>query len=191
MNYKVKLKNIKAFAFDVDGVFTNGNIMCMPDGDLIRTYNAKDGFGLRMAFMNGYKIAIISGGESESIKKRFMPALANEVYMGSRDKVPVFNTFCKKYNLDPSEVAYVGDDLPDIPVLRVCGLSVCPADAVEEVRSVCDFVSLFGGGCGCVRDLVEQVMKIQGKWLFNPAHYEEWREKRDEAFEQMYGKEKK
>jgi 3-deoxy-D-manno-octulosonate 8-phosphate phosphatase (KDO 8-P phosphatase) len=186
MNYKVKLRGIRGFAFDVDGVFTTGSVMCLPDGDLIRTYNAKDGFGLRMAFMNYYKIAIISGGESESIKKRFMPTLANEVYMGSRNKVPTFLEFCKKYNLKPEEVAYVGDDLPDIPVLQICGLAVCPADAVEEVKAVCDYVSLYKGGKGCVRDLVEQVLKIQGKWEFNPNHYKDWREKRDEAFEEMY-----
>lgn len=170
-NYKTKLHHIKAFAFDVDGVFTNGNVLCMPDGDLLRTYNSKDGFALRMAFLKEYPVAIITGGNSSSITKRFIPNLAHEVYLKSRHKVPDFLEFCNKYGLKPEEVAYVGDDLPDIPVLKICGLAVCPADAVPEVKEACDYVSLYKGGDGCVRDLVEQVLKIHGQWEFNPeAH---------------------
>lgn len=170
-NYKTKLHHIKAFAFDVDGVFTNGNVLCMPDGDLLRTYNSKDGFALRMAFLKQYPIAIITGGNSNSITKRFIPYLAHEVYLKSRHKVPDFLDFCNKYDLKPEEVAFVGDDLPDIPVLKLCGLAVCPADAVPEVKEACDYVSLFKGGEGCVRDLVEQVLKIHGQWEYNPeAH---------------------
>ncbi|MEG0518347.1 MAG: HAD hydrolase family protein [Bacteroidales bacterium] len=170
-NYKTKLHNIKAFAFDVDGVFTNGNIICMPDGDLIRTYNAKDGFGLRMAFLKNYPIAIITGGDSPSITKRFHPNLAHEIYLTSRHKVPDFLDFCSKYSLKPEEVAFVGDDIPDIPILKICGLAVCPSDAVPEVKAVCDYVSLFPGGQGCVRDLVEQVLKVHNNWDFDPQEY--------------------
>lgn len=185
--YKAKLKNIKAFAFDVDGVMTNGQIICDPQtGDLIRSYNAKDGLGMRMAFMKGYTLAIITGGESESIRKRFYPTLVNEVIMAARDKLPVFQEFAKRYNLTSDEVAYVGDDLPDIPVLQHCGLSVCPADAVEEVKAVCDYISPYGGGRGCVRELIEQVLKIQGHWDFNAAYYQEWRAKRTEEFNKLY-----
>lgn len=188
-NYKVKLKNIKAFAFDVDGVLTNGNVICFPvTGDLVRSYDAKDGYGLRVALINGYKIAIITGGEGDSIFKRFIPNLATEVYTCSRDKLPVFNEFCKKYSLDPSEVAYVGDDLPDMQVLMNCGLAVCPSDACEEVKAVCDYVSIKPGGKGCARDLVEQVLKIQGKWKHDPKKYKEWREQKDREYEQLYSK---
>ncbi len=170
-NYKVKLDNIKAFAFDVDGVFTNGDVLCMPDGDLLRTYNSKDGFGLRMAFLKKYPIAIITGGNSQSITKRFIPYLASDIYLKSRNKVPDFIDFCSKYNLEPTQVAFIEDDLPDIPILKICGLAVCPADAVAEVKKVCDYVSLYKGGEGCVRDLIEQVLKIQNNWDFDPQAY--------------------
>lgn len=172
-NYKVKLKNIKAFAFDVDGVFTDGSVLATDSGDLLRVHNAKDGFGLRMAVLKGYGTAIITGGNSESVRKRFLGiGVKNEdIYLKSRNKVPDFYDYCKKHNLEPSQVAFVGDDLPDIPILKVCGLAVCPADAVEEVKEVCDYVSLYNGGRGCVRDLVEQVLKIQGNWVFDPVAY--------------------
>ncbi len=170
-NYKTKLHNIKGFAFDVDGVFTDGSVLCTPEGDLLRSYNSKDGFGLRMAFLKGYPVAIITGGNSNSITKRFIPHLANEVYLKSRNKVPDFLDFCEKYKLKPEEVAFVGDDLPDIPILKICGLAVCPADAVAQVKEVCDYVSLYKGGEGCVRDLVEQVLKVHGKWEFDPEAY--------------------
>ena len=170
-NYKTKLKNIRAFAFDVDGVFTDGKVLATENGDLLRQHDSKDGFGLRMAVLHNYPTAIITGGTSESIRKRFAPIGVNEIYLKSRNKVPDFLLFCKKYSLDPSEVAFVGDDLPDIPVLRVCGLAVCPADAVPEVKDVCDYVSLYPGGRGCVRDLIEQVLKIHGDWQFDPEAY--------------------
>ncbi|MBQ3175556.1 MAG: HAD hydrolase family protein [Bacteroidales bacterium] len=172
-NYKVKLANIKGFAFDVDGVFTDGGVIGTASGDLIRVYDSKDGFGLRMAYLKGYKTAIVTGGSSESIKKRFLGIGVKEedIYLKSRDKVPDFLDFCKRNGLEPSEVAFVGDDLPDIPILKICGLAVCPADAVPEVKEVCDYVSQFNGGKGCVRDLIEQVLKVQGKWVFDPVAY--------------------
>lgn len=188
-NYKVKLKNIKAFAFDVDGVFTDGSIICLPEtGDLVRTFNAKDGLGMRLAYMSGYTLAIITGGQSDSILKRFYPVLAHEVIQNAQDKLPVFEDFCKRHNFKPEEVAYVGDDLPDIPVLQKCGLAVCPSDAVAEVKAVCDFVSAFPGGRGCVRDLIEQVMKAQGKWTLDASAYQAWRHAIDEEYNKIYKK---
>lgn len=170
-NYKTKLANIKAFAFDVDGVFTDGSVLCPPSGELIRVYDSKDGMGLRMAYLKGYPIGIITGGDSRSITSRFQDTLATDIYMKSRNKLPDFMDFCNRHNLKPNEVVFVGDDLPDIPVLKVCGLAVCPADAVNEVKEVCDYVSLYKGGKGCVRDLVEQVLKVQGEWVFDPIEY--------------------
>ena len=188
-NYKVKLKNIKAFAFDVDGVLTNGEVICFPEkGDLVRSYDAKDGYGLRVALINGYIIAIITGGMGDSIIKRFVPNLATEVFTASRDKLPVFENFCKKYSLSPDEVAYVGDDIPDIPVLLKCGLAVCPADACEEVKAVCDYISEKNGGRGCARELIEQVLKVQGKWLHDPQKYNEWRIKKDQEYNNLFSK---
>jgi 3-deoxy-D-manno-octulosonate 8-phosphate phosphatase (KDO 8-P phosphatase) len=172
-NYKVKLAEIKAMAFDVDGVFTDGSILTLDNGDLLRIQNAKDGFGLRIAVLKNYPIAIVTGAYSESVKKRFLGIGVPEenIYMKSRNKVPDFLSFCRKYELKPSEVAFVGDDIPDIPVLKVCGLAVCPSDAVTEVKEVCDYVSLYGGGRGCVRDLVEQILKMHNDWNFDAEQY--------------------
>ncbi len=167
-NYKTKLHDIKAFAFDVDGVLTDGTFISTPDGDLVRIFNAKDGFGMRTAINNGYPIAIITGGQSESIAKRFIPVgvKPEDLYQSSRNKIPDFEDFCHRYSIKPEEVAFMGDDIPDIPILERCGLSACPADAVAEVKQVCDFVSLYPGGKTCARDLIEQVLKVQGKWFY-------------------------
>jgi 3-deoxy-D-manno-octulosonate 8-phosphate phosphatase (KDO 8-P phosphatase) len=172
-NYKTKLHKIKAFAFDVDGVLTDGTFISMSDGDLVRVFNAKDGFGMRMALLNGYHIAIITGGASESIVKRFLPMGMDpeDIYMKSRNKIPDFETFCTKHSVNMEEVAFIGDDIPDIPILKVCGLAVCPSDAVAEVKEVCDFVSLYPGGKGCARDLIEQVLKVQNRWIFDCQAY--------------------
>lgn len=167
-NYKTKLHQIKAFAFDVDGVLTDGTFQCTADGDLLRIYNAKDGFGLRTAINQGFPVAIITGGLSKSISNRLIPVGVKEcdLYQNSRNKIPDFEDFCSRYGFKPEEVAFMGDDIPDIPILKVCGLAACPADAVPEVKAVCDYVSAFNGGKGCVRDLIEQVLKIDGKWFY-------------------------
>jgi len=170
-NYKVKLSKIKAFAFDVDGVFTDGQVLTTETGDLLRSHNAKDGYALKTAITKGYPIAIITGGASQSIVKRFAPLGVDDIFLKSFDKLPDFNGFCKKYNLDPSEVVFVGDDIPDIPVLQICGLAVCPSDAVEEVKSVCEYISPYPGGKGCVRDIIEQILKIQGNWSYTIGNY--------------------
>lgn len=163
--------NIKAFAFDVDGVFTDGSVLALPNGDLLRTYNSKDCFGVRTAADNGYPVAIITGGCSESLihRSRSLGVKDKDIYQLSKNKLPDFLHFCKEYGLKPEEVAFVGDDIPDIPVLKVAGLSVCPADAVAEVKDVCKYISPYGGGRGCIRDLIEKVLKPQGNWKFDPT----------------------
>jgi 3-deoxy-D-manno-octulosonate 8-phosphate phosphatase (KDO 8-P phosphatase) len=163
-NFKTKLHNIKAFAFDVDGVMTDGLVIATETGDLLRMHNAKDGFALRTAILTGYKIAIITGGTSESLIKRFQPIGIEDIHLGAKYKIPYFNTFLEKYNLKASEVLYMGDDIPDLEILNICGVSACPADAVTEVKKVCDYISIYPGGKGCVRDVIEQVLKIQEKW---------------------------
>src|SRR5574344_717022 len=172
-NYKVKLAEIKAMAFDVDGVFTDGSILTLDNGDLLRIQNAKDGFGLRIAVLKNYPIAIVTGAYSESVKKRVLGIGVPEenIYMKSRNKVPDFLSFCRKYELKPSEVAFVGDDIPDIPVLKVCGLAVCPSDAVEEVKAVSHYISPYGGGKGCVRNILEHIMKMHNDWNFDAELY--------------------
>ena len=163
-NYKADLHKIKAFAFDVDGVFTDGSVLTYIDGDLLRTYNAKDGYAVRYAVEQGYPIAIITGGASETIKKRFNQLMVTDIYLCSRHKLPDFEDFCYKYGLSPEEVLFMGDDIPDIEIMQKCGVSACPSDAVPEVKSTAACISSFKGGAGCVRDIIEQVLKIQGKW---------------------------
>ena len=161
-----KFKKIRAFAFDVDGVMTDGGILAANDGELLRTFDAKDAFGMRMAAMKGYHLAAITGGRSESIRKRVQQCgmKAEDVYLGSRDKIEDFEDFCRKYDLGPEEVMYFGDDLPDIPVMVACGCGVCPSDAVQEAKDAADYISDRPGGKLCVRQTLEMVMKAQGKW---------------------------
>ena len=167
------LKGIKAFVFDVDGVLTDGGIFADLDGELLRTFDSKDGFALRMAYMHGYRLGVISGGRSESIRKRVQQCgmKAEDVYLGSRDKIEDFEDFCRKHDLGPEEVMYFGDDLPDIPVMTVCGCGVAPSDAVDDVLEAADHVSTKPGGKGCVRETIEMVMKLQGKWELDVQEY--------------------
>ena len=164
---------IKAFAFDIDGVATDGGILAMPDGDLLRTYDAKDGFALRMAVMKGYPIAVITGGRSESIRKRMLSSgvEADDVFLHSRDKREDFSIFCQKYNLKPENVMFFGDDLPDLALIRACGCGVCPSDAVEEVKAEADWISSRPGGKGCLREGIETVLRAQGNWTFDAQEY--------------------
>ena len=169
------MQKIKAFAFDVDGVLTDGGILATLDGELLRTFDSKDGMALRMAKMKGYHMAIITGGRSESIRKRFSTCgiKPEDVYLGSRDKMEDFNDFCHRHGLNAEEVMYFGDDLPDIPVMKCCGCGACPSDAVEEVLDIADWISPCPGGRGCVRSGIQTVMKLQGKWELDVKEYKE------------------
>ena len=164
---------IKAFAFDIDGVVTDGGILCIPGGDLLRVYDAKDSFAVRMAAMNGYPVAVITGGSSLSIRERMVTTglKPEDVFLHSRNKMDEFRIFCERYSLQPEDVMYFGDDVPDIEVLQVCGCGVCPSDAVEEVKAAADYISPFPGGKGCLRDTIEKVMKAQGRWVFDTDVY--------------------
>lgn len=167
-NFKELLNNVKAFVFDVDGVFSN-NVLLHPTGELLRTMNIKDGFAVQYAVKKGYPIAIITGGNSEAIKIRFKALGINDVYMKSSTKMNDFNDFIHRYQLDPSEILYMGDDLPDYPVMKAVGLPTCPADAVEEIKEIALYISHKLGGEGCVRDVIQQVMKVQGTWMHPEA----------------------
>lgn len=176
IKYRDKLKNIRAFAMDVDGVLTDGGVLATPDGDLLRVFDSKDGFGLRMCKVKGYPVGIITGGSSESVTKRALGLGVDEfnIYLHARDKVPSFLKFLEDNDLKAEEVAYAGDDIPDIGILRMCGLAFCPSDAVPEVKSVCDYVSIHCGGHGCVREMIEQVMKAQDNWHFEAETHARW-----------------
>lgn len=164
---------IKAFASDVDGVMTDGGVLCDLEGQLYRIFGAKDGFAIRMATMNGFPFAFITGGRSASIRERALTIGVKErdIYLGSRDKESDFMDFCRRHGLKPGEVMYFGDDVPDIGVMRMSGIGVCPSDAAEDVIAAADCVSPFPGGKGCVRDMVERVMKAQNRWTFDTAEY--------------------
>ena len=168
------LKEIKAFLLDVDGVMTDGSILVDPNAEPLRIFNEKDGHGLRMAALNGYTLAVITGGRTESVRKR-MTAYGipyENVYMHSRDKRRVLAEACERFGLKPEEVLFMGDDLPDIPALQYAGLGVVPADAVQEAKDAADIVSPVCGGKGFVRWTLEMVMKAQGRWVFDVRKYE-------------------
>ena len=167
------LRKIKAFAFDVDGVFTDGGILADVNGELYRTFDAKDSMAVRMACMKEYHLAVISGGRSESIRQRFLTCglKDDDIYLGSRAKIEDFEKFCQKYGLQADQVMYFGDDLPDIPVMQACGCGVCPCDAADEVLEIADHITSKPGGKGCVREALTMVMKIQGTWELDVQEY--------------------
>jgi len=166
-NYKTLLKNVSAFVFDVDGVMTNGQIMITTEGEMYREMNTRDGFAIKCALERDFKIAIISGGTNEGVRKRLETLGVDKVYLGIHKKDIAFDDFLKTYNIDPEEVLCMGDDLPDLSVLEKVGVATCPQDAVSDVKKIVDYVSHKKGGDGCVREIIEQVMRVQNKWDFN------------------------
>lgn len=168
-NFKEDLKRIKAFAFDVDGVMSSSKVLLHPNGDLLRTMNTKDGYALQYAVKRGYPIAIITGGKSQLVAQRFKDLGIEDVYLASGDKVRDFEDFRNTYKLKAEEVLYMGDDLPDFQVMKICGVACCPADAVEEIKSVAVYISHQSGGEGCVRDILEQVLRLHGRWMDSEA----------------------
>ncbi len=164
MNFKDKLKAVTTFIFDVDGVLTNGMLLVMPDGEFLRSMNIKDGYAMQLAIKNGYRIAIISGGHSKGVPIRLERLGIHDVHMGVVNKTQVYNQLLSKYNLSSDEILYMGDDIPDLPLLKLCGIPCCPADAVQEIKNQSIYVSHKNGGEGCVRDVIEQVLRLQDKW---------------------------
>lgn len=160
-----KMKAVRAFVFDVDGVFTNNELLITENGEFLRTMHVRDGQALKWAIRAGYTLGVITGGSSEGVKQRFTQQLGvQEYYSGIHDKALAFQSFMQRTGLKSTEICYMGDDLPDLPPLRKSALACCPLDAVPEVKAVSDYISPFVGGSGCVRDVVEKVLKIQGKW---------------------------
>lgn len=168
-NFKQLLTQVKAFVLDVDGVLTDGSLVLMPDGEQVRTMNIRDGYALQLAIKKGYKIGIISGGKSEAVRKRLNGLGIYDVYLGVTDKVDVFNEYILTYTLSPEDVLYMGDDVPDYEVMKKVAVPVCPFDAAPEIKGISIYVSDKKGGEGCVRDVIEQVLRVNGHWIEKDA----------------------
>ena len=163
-SYKEYFPQIDTFIFDVDGVLTNGMVTVMPDGEMIRHMSIKDGYALKIAVNAGFKVCIISGGTNEGVRTRLKNLGISDIYLGAHNKVDQYKQLVKKYNLNSENVLYMGDDIPDFPVMNIVGMPVCPNDAAPEIQSISKYISNKKGGEGCVRDVIEQIMRVQGKW---------------------------
>lgn len=170
--FKEELKKVKAFVFDVDGVFSNSSLFLASDGELLRSMNVKDGYSLYYLTKLEFPVGIISGGKSESVRMRFKDLGVMDVYLDSVNKLKDLNDFISKYNLNPEDILFMGDDIPDYEIMTKVGLPTCPKDAAEEIKSVSKYISDKDGGQGCVRDVIEQVLRAQGKWNLNGVNKE-------------------
>ena len=163
INYE--LNKIKAIIFDVDGVLSRQTITLSSSGEPLRTVNIKDGYAIQLAQKSGLRIAILTGGKSEAIRIRYAGLGVEDLYMGCAVKIKTYEEFLEKYSLTDDEVIYVGDDIPDYEVMRRCGCPCCPADACSDIKEISNYISSRNGGDGVGRDIVEQVLRAQGKWL--------------------------
>jgi len=163
-NFKEEIALTQAIILDVDGVFTDGGITPLPDGDFLRTYCAKDGYAVSYAIKAGMKVFIITGGRGDVLKKRFEYLQVTEMHMNIADKLSVLEDIISRHGLDPKRLIFMGDDIPDLECMRAVGIPVCPADAASEIIDASVYISEFGGGKGCVRDILEQVLRAQNKW---------------------------
>lgn len=159
------LGGINTFVFDMDGVLTDGFLLASESGELLRTFNIKDGYALQLAVKKGYNVALISGGISPAAEKRLAGLGIKDVFTGVGDKTAVFERFIREKGVEPRQVLYMGDDLPDYEVMKLAGLPACPEDAVKEIKNISLYISPFGGGKGCVRDVIEKVLQVQDKWI--------------------------
>lgn len=166
-SYKEYLEHITTFVFDVDGVLTDGTIILTTDGQMLRNMNIKDGYALKTAIDRGYNICIISGGKNEGVRVRLRGLGITDIYLGASHKTRQLDEYFDVYNIKPENVLYMGDDIPDLPPMKMVGLPCCPQDAVAEVKEISKYISHKRGGKGCVRDVIEQVLKVQGKWSGN------------------------
>ncbi|WP_431166480.1 KdsC family phosphatase [Tenacibaculum halocynthiae] len=163
-SYKEILPQIDTLIFDVDGVLTNGIVTVMPDGQLIRNMNIKDGYALKAAVKAGFRVCIISGGKNEGVRTRLSNLGITDIYLGAHNKTEQYNELVNKYHLKPENVLYMGDDIPDYPVMKLVGMPCSPSDGAREIQQVAKYISDKKGGEGCARDIIEQVMRVQKKW---------------------------
>ncbi|MFM9008680.1 MAG: KdsC family phosphatase [Bacteroidota bacterium] len=164
LNFKEALSKVRCFVFDIDGVLTDGKLLVQADGSMLRSMNIKDGYALRLAVRKHYAVYIISGSPQPGSAIRLNRLGIDEVHHGVENKVPVLENLLLKTQTAFDQVLYMGDDMPDLEVMKKCGIRTCPADAVHQIKSICQYVSPFVGGAGCVRDVIEQVLTLNGDW---------------------------
>ena len=168
-NFKELLADVEAIVFDVDGVMTDGGIMPLADGDFIRKYNAKDGYALAYAVKHGFNVGVISGGFGNTLASRMNRLRIEYQYLGCMDKISAIDDFIAKTGVKRENILYMGDDIPDLEVLRYVGIPVAPADACSEVLESVIYVSEHKGGEGAVRDIIEQVLRVKGMWALDSS----------------------
>ena len=164
-SYKEIMNDITTFIFDVDGVLTDGSVFVSNEGEMLRTMNIRDGYALKAAVESGYHVCIISGGSNEGVRIRLRNLGIADIHLGTPDKVKTFKEYTEVHRINPEQVLYMGDDIPDYHVMKLVGLPTCPQDASPEIKGISNYISHIKGGKGAVRDVIEQVMKVQGKWM--------------------------
>jgi len=164
MNVLELFTPVKVFVFDIDGVLTDGMLHVQEDGELLRRMNIKDGYALQLAVKKGYKVWVISGGKTNAVKNRLSRLGVEDVYVDVKDKVALLTQKMSEISLRKENVLYMGDDMPDLAAMQLCGLRTCPSDAVAEIRNIADYISPFAAGAGCARDVIEKVLKINNHW---------------------------
>ncbi len=164
LNFKEALSKVTTMMFDIDGVMTDGKVLIMDSGEMVRNMNSKDGYGLHLAVTKGYRIAVISGGNNQSVKNALARTGIKDVFIQQHDKLSCYLEYLASNNLKDEEVMFMGDDLPDYEIMSRVGVAVCPNDSAIEIKQISQYVSPKNGGEGCVRDIIEQILRVQGKW---------------------------
>ena len=164
-SYKELMNGITTFVLDVDGVLTDSSVHVTSTGEMLRTMNIRDGYAMKAAVDSGYHVCVISGGSNDGVRIRLQNLGIKEIFLGAPDKVATFNAYIAQYGINPEQVLYMGDDIPDYHVMQLVGLPACPQDSAPEIKGISQYISHKPGGRGAVRDVIEQVMKVQGKWL--------------------------
>lgn len=164
MNILALFKTVTTFVFDVDGVLTDGNLLITPEGDWLRSMNSKDGFALQLAVKQGYNILVITGSKSDPVAARLKKLGIHDIHQEVKDKASLLRGYVNKKNLQSGEILFMGDDIPDYSAMKLCGLPTCPADAATDIRQISLYISPFCGGKGCVRDVIEKVLKLNNHW---------------------------
>lgn len=164
MTFHSRLNAITTFIFDMDGVLTDGSLYAVENGELVRRFNIKDGYALKTALDAGFRVALVTGGKSEAARKRFFDLGIRDLYMGIANKAEVVSDYLLENGIAAEEVVYMGDDMPDYEAMKMAGIPSCPSNAIREIKAISLYISPLRGGEGCVRDIIEKVLKVQGKW---------------------------